>query len=112
MEKVYNKLVRDKIPEIIKSNNGEPFYRKLNDEEYWEYLLKKDIEELEEVRTATSLEERKKELADKLEIIRAMAEFSGFYLENIIDEADRKKEKNGGFQKRLLLEKVIEDEEK
>jgi len=108
MEKVYNKLVRDKIPEIIKSNNGEPFYRELNDEEYWEYLLKKDNEELEEVRSALSFEERKKELADKLEIIRAMAEFNGFTLQDIINEADIKKEKRGGFQKRLLLEKVIE----
>ena len=53
-------------------------------------------------------EERKKELADKLELIRAMAEFNGFTLQDIINEADRKKEKRGGFQKRLLLEKVIE----
>lgn len=108
MEIVYNKLVRDNIPEIIKSNGGEPYFRKLNDDEYWEYLLKKDEEELEEVRTAKSIEERKKELADKLEIIRAMADFNGFDLQDIIEEADRKKYKNGGFQKRLLLEKVIE----
>lgn len=37
-----------------------------------------------------------------------MAEFNGFTLQDIINEADRKKEKRGGFQKRLLLEKVIE----
>ena len=47
MELVYDKLVRDNIPEIIKSNGGEPHYRKLNDEEYWKYLLKKDSEKLE-----------------------------------------------------------------
>lgn len=41
MEKVYNKLVRDNIPDICKSNGGEPFTRVLNEEEYWEYLLKK-----------------------------------------------------------------------
>lgn len=108
MEKVYDKLVRDNIPEIIQKNGAKPFTRILSEEEYWQYLLKKDEEELEEVRTAESLEERKKELADKLELIRAMAEFSGFNLQDIIEEADRKKEKNGGFQKRLLLEKVIE----
>ena len=108
MEIIYNKLVRDNIPEIIKSNGGEPYFRKLNTDEYWEYLLKKDNEELEEVRTASSLEERKKELADKLELIRAMAEFNGFTLQDIINEADIKKEKRGEFQKRLLLEKVIE----
>lgn len=108
MEKVYNKLVRDNIPEITRTNGGEPIYHTLNEEEYWEYLLKKDEEKLEEVKNSESLEERKKELADKLELIRTMAEFSGFNLQDIIEEADRKKAKNGGFQKRLLLEKVIE----
>lgn len=104
----YDKLVRDYIPDIIRSRDGEPIVRVLNDEEYWEYLLKKDIEELEEVKKAESLAEIKEELADKLELIRAMAEYNGFRLEDIIEEADRKKQKNGGFQKRLLLEKVIE----
>lgn len=104
----YDKLVRDHIPDMIRSRDGEPIVRVLNDEEYWEYLLKKDIEELEEVKKTESLAERKEELADKLELIRAMAEYNGFRLEDIIEEADRKKQKNGGFQKRLLLEKVIE----
>ena len=108
MEKVYNKLVRDNIPEIIEHNGGTPVYRILSEEEYWEYLLKKDTEELLEVQSALTIEERKKELADKLELIKAMAEFNGFSLEDVIEEADRKKAKNGGFQKRLLLEKVIE----
>ena len=107
MEIVYNKLVRDNIPDICKSNGDEPFIRVLNDEEYWEYLLKKDNEELEEVRTAKSLDERKKEWADKLELIKAMAEFSGFSLDDILEEAARKRQKNGGFDKRLLLEKVL-----
>ena len=110
MEKIYNKLVRDNIPEIIKSNNGIPYIRKLNDTEYWEHLLKKDYEELEEVKSAISIEERKKELADKLELIRAMAEFNGFTLQDVINEAEHKKMKRGGFQKRILLEKVIENE--
>ena len=38
MEKYYDKLVRDKIPEKIKKDNAEPITRKLNDDEYWEYL--------------------------------------------------------------------------
>ena len=107
MEKVYDKLVRDKIPEIIYSNGEKPIYRKLNEKEYWEYLLKKDKEELQEIKEANSIEERKKELADKLELIKAMAKYNGFKLQDIIKEAERKKEKNGGFEKRLLLEKVI-----
>lgn len=108
MEKVYDKLVRDNIPEITRANGGEPICRVLNDDEYWSYLLKKDQEELQEVKEAESLEERKKELADKLELIRAMAEFNGFTLQDIIETADKKRGKNGGFQKRLLLEKVIQ----
>lgn len=107
MEKIYNKLVRDNIPDIILKDGEKPLTRVLSNEEYWQYLLKKDQEELGEVKLAKTLEERKKELADKLELIRAMAEFSGFNLDDIIAEADIKKTKNGGFDKRLLLEKVI-----
>lgn len=108
MEKVYNKLVRDNIPNIIRENGAEPVYRTLNEYEYWDYLLKKDSEELEEVREALSLVERKKELADKLELLMVMAEFCGFSIEEIVEEAAIKRNKNGGFEKRLLLEKVIE----
>lgn len=104
---VYNKLVRDNIPDVIKANGEEPFTRVLTDEEYWKYLLEKDQEKLREVEAAESLEERKKELGDKLEIIRAMAEFSGYSLDDILEEADKKKQKNFGFEKRILLEKVI-----
>ena len=108
MEQVYDKLVRDKIPEIIEANGEKPITRILGDDEYWEYLLKKDQEELEEVREATSILERKKELADKLELIRAMAIYSGFSLDDILEEANQKEQKNGRFFKRILLEKVIE----
>lgn len=107
MDQIYNKLVRDNIPDIIKANGEEPIYHVLDEKEYWEYLLLKDTEELEEVRSASSISERKKELADKLELIRAMAEYNGFTLEDILEEADRKKGRNGGFKKRLLLERVI-----
>ena len=112
MEKVYNKLVRDKIPDICRADGEEPYTRVLNDEEYWEYLLKKDQEELEEVKEAESLEGRKEELADKLELIRAMAEFNGFSLNDVIEEADRKKQKKGGFGRRILLERVIKNKGK
>lgn len=103
----YNKLVRDNIPDIIKANGEYPITKILSEEEYWQCLLLKDAEELEEVRSAISVEERKKELADKLELIIAMAEYSGFTLDDIIEEANIKKNKNGGFQKRIFLENVI-----
>ena len=101
MKNKYNKLVRDNIPNIIKEN----------DEEYWNALLKKDTEELEEVKEAESKDEVLKELGDKLELIRAMAEYLGFTLEDVIKQANKKKKTNGGFQKRLFLETVIKEEE-
>lgn len=42
MEKIYNKLVRDNIPEIIRGNGEEPICRVLSDTEYWNFLLRKD----------------------------------------------------------------------
>ena len=108
MEKVYKKLVRDNIPGIIRNDGEIPVTRVLEDEKYWEYLLKKDAEELEEVRTAETLDEIKKEIANKLETVRAMAKVNGFSLEEIIEEADRKRQKNGGFEKKRL-EKVIKE---
>ena len=107
MEKIYNKLVRDNIPEIIKSDNRTPVYRELSEEEYWEALLKKDTEELLEVKESSTKEEIKKELADKLELIIAMAKFNGYTLQDIIKEAETKRDKNGAFDKRFYLEKVV-----
>lgn len=52
MDKVYNKLVRDNIPEIIRRNGEEPVCHVLSEEEYWDALLKKDEEELIEVKEA------------------------------------------------------------
>ena len=63
MEKIYNKLVRDNIPEIIRGNGEEPICRVLSDTEYWNFLLRKDEEESIEVKEANSVEERKRELA-------------------------------------------------
>ena len=105
--KEYDKLVRDNIPDIIKNNGDEPIYRILEDNEYLEYLYKKDIEELEEVKSANTREEIKKELADKLEIIKGFASYYGYSLDDIIIEADKKAKKNGAFNKRILLIKTI-----
>ncbi len=108
MEKIHNKLVRDGIIQIILNNNGIPIYYELSDKKYWQALLEKDIEELEEVKLAKNSEEIKEELADKLEVLRAMAEFQGFSLDEIIKIANDKKEKRGGFSRKLFLEKTID----
>lgn len=106
--KKYNKLVRDNIPNIIENNDGVPVFRTLDDKDYWNALLKKVDEEKLEVSNALTKEERKKELADLLELIKAMAEFNGFTLSEIEEEANIKRSKNGGFTRKIYLEKVIE----
>ena len=108
MEKIYNKLVRDNIPEIIVGNGGTPFTRILDDSEYKSELERKLNEEYQEVLGTTTSDERIEELADMLEIIDALANLEGKTLDDVKNVADQKKLKRGGFVKRIFLEKVEE----
>lgn len=109
MERVYNKLVRDKIPEIIEGKNETPVTRILDDDEYKLELEKKLYEEYKEV-IESSGEDRLFELADMVEVIKSLALLSGKTLEDIIELANGKRNKRGGFEKKIFLEKVIEFE--
>lgn len=106
MKKTHNKLVRDKIIDIIKSDDRIPVYHQLTKEEFWQELLKKDTEELEEVRSSKTTMEMKEELADKFEILLAMAAYHHISFQDVIEEADRKRKLRGGFRNRIFLEKV------
>ena len=106
MEKIMNKLVRDKIPEIILANGEEAIYHRLNEEEYIEALKVKLKEEYEEVREALTKEEVLEECADMLEVIGALVEASGFSEEDLIRTRNLKREKRGGFKERIFLEKT------
>ena len=109
METVYNKLVRDNIPEIIKCNNdGEAVIKILSDEEYKKALEDKLYEEYQEV-LESSGEDRVEELADMLEIMISLAKLEKSNLEKIIEIAKKKKAKRGGFDKKLYLEKVVKN---
>lgn len=110
MERVYNKLVRDKITEIIEGKNETPVTRILNDDEYKLELEKKLYEEYKEV-IESSGEDRLFELADMIEVIKSLALLSGKTLEDIIELANGKRNKRGGFEKKIFLEKVIESKQ-
>ena len=110
MERVYNKLVRDKIPEIIEGKNETPVTRILNDDEYKLELEKKLYEEYKEV-IESSGEDRLFELADMIEVIKSLALLSGKTLEDIIELSNGKINKRGGFEKKIFLEKVIESKQ-
>ncbi len=108
MEKIYHKLVRDKIPEIIKSNKGIPYTRILDSEEFKRELEKKLEEEMREVLSSRG-KERVEELADLLEVIIYLGKIENVTLEDIIKIGQEKSTKRGAFDKKIFLEKVEED---
>lgn len=97
--KIFNKLVRDRIPEIIGLEGRETVTRTLNDQEYEEQLFLKLLEEVEELRSARTIDE----LADVIEVIRAMADHFGYALQDAEREALIKRERCGGFERRIFL---------
>lgn len=108
MERIYNKLVRDNIPSIIKGNGATPITRILNEEEYKKELEKKLYEEYNEVLEASG-KDRVEELADMIEVIKYLAKLEGKELGDVIKTADEKSTKRGAFNDKIFLEKVIED---
>jgi predicted house-cleaning noncanonical NTP pyrophosphatase (MazG superfamily) len=102
----YNKLVRDRIPEIIEANGKKFSTRILSDEEYITELKNKSFEELEEYRDAETREEALEELADLMEIVHAFAKAHGTTLEEIEEIRRKKAEKRGTFEKKIFLIEV------
>lgn len=100
----HNKLIRDKIPEIIESSGRTPVIRTLDDTEYLTELDRKLNEECAEYQADKSLEE----LADMLEVIYAIAEARGHSPEELERVRAEKAAKRGGFKKRIYLERVEE----
>ncbi len=107
MEIVYNKLIRDKIVDIIEKDGKKAIVSTLNDEQYKIELLKKLLEEANEVANSSNSNEMLEELADVLEVIRYLAKINGKELNDIVAIADEKKEKRGGFDDKVFLEKTI-----
>lgn len=99
----YNKLVRDKIPEIIKANGDTPITRILNDEEYLLELIKKISEEQKELASADTTILQMEELADLQELILAIAEHIGSTQELEIIRK-QKASKRGTFEQKIFLE--------
>ncbi|WP_459500519.1 pyrophosphohydrolase domain-containing protein [Bacillus sp. C1] len=97
----YNKLVRDRIPEIIE-NNGKTSITRILDE-----IGKKIREELTEYLEAESKEHKVEELADLLELVNALAQHGGVTLEDVEEVRKQKAEQRGGFQERIFLVKTM-----
>ena len=100
----HNKLVRDRIPEIIEGSGKTCVTRILPQEEYLAALDAKLTEELAEYQADKSMEE----LADLLEVMMAVAEARGHSFTEVEAIRRAKAEKRGGFRERIFLESVTD----
>ena len=100
----HNKLVRDRIPEIIEGSGKTCVTRILPQEEYLAALDTKLTEELAEYQADKSMEE----LADLLEVMMAVAEARGHSFAEVEAIRRAKAEKRGGFRERIFLESVTD----
>ena len=102
--KRYNKLIRDRIPEIIEAGGKTCVTQVLSQEEYLRMVDAKLDEELAEYHADQNLEE----LADLLEVLHAAVLARGYTLEDLERVRAEKAAKRGGFARRLLLKEVRE----
>jgi predicted house-cleaning noncanonical NTP pyrophosphatase (MazG superfamily) len=104
MKKVYKKLVRDKIPEIIQAKGEKCEVRFLNDYEYKIEVLKKLSEEVAEVLQAENNEELIKEIGDVQEVLRGLAAAYNLDIAEIDRVREQRRKERGGFDKKTFLE--------
>ena len=99
--KHHNKLVRDNIPQIIRANGETPISHRIDDDtDYLNALLDKDAEESAELAADPSIEE----LADKLEVLYAIAKHLGYSPQDIEAARAKKAVERGSFDGRIFLE--------
>lgn len=100
--KEFNKLVRDKIPEIIEKNGETAICKVLENDEYIAELNTKLKEEVFEYLEDNNVEE----LADVFEVILAILKFKGVTYEEFESVRTEKVEKRGAFDNKIFLEKT------
>lgn len=93
------KLVRDRIPELIRAEGREPIIKELKGKALTSALYDKLIEEHAELLAAKEASHKRDELADMIEVILALAEQYGVSEEKLMQLVQRKRDKRGGFAK-------------
>lgn len=99
----YDKLVRDRIPEIIREKREKAITHIADDTEYFQKLKEKLREEAGEFLESGNEEE----LADILEVISAICEFRNIEMKQLERLRDKKAKEKGRFEKRIILEEVL-----
>ena len=97
--KKYNKVIRDKIPEIITESGKKYDLKQLDDASFLAELEKKLIEEVNEYVQSKDVEE----LADLLEVIYRISELRGVHSDELDEIRKDKAEKRGRFTNNLFL---------
>ncbi|HDR7689160.1 MULTISPECIES: nucleoside triphosphate pyrophosphohydrolase [Bacillus cereus group] len=105
----YNKLIRNKIPQIIKNNRKTPTTRILPQDEYIKEICKKTQEELTEYLEADTKEHKLEEPSNLLKLINPLAKHEGTTLEEINNIRKKKAKERGGFSDRVFLIKVTDN---
>ena len=98
--KEHNKLVRNRILEIIEKNGGLAVWHTANDDEFREMAYAKLLEEASEVAT----DRNKGEVADLLEILYGICTLENWNMEEIEEIRLQKLEERGGFDQRIILD--------
>lgn len=96
----YDKLVRDKIPEIIRQKGGKPITHRADEKEYWQKLREKLIEEVHEFLESESIDE----LVDILEVIDAIGRVRSFDQKELAELKEKRRQERGGFREKIILE--------
>ena len=108
-ESDYPKLVRDRIPEIIKNDTGKDIEQRTlkNDEEFLDFLLKKMVEEAIELQQSREQKNLEEEMADIFELINTILALQNKTIEDITAIQKVKREMRGGFEKRIVMLKRL-----
>ncbi|SFD32709.1 Predicted house-cleaning noncanonical NTP pyrophosphatase, all-alpha NTP-PPase (MazG) superfamily [Bacillus sp. 491mf] len=106
---VYNKIVRDRVPEMILMSGKTYTSKKLSKQEYIKELSKIGIEEMREFASMQEREHAVDSLADALEVIKALAKAEGVTLEDVERVRQEKEAERGGFEKGVYLVEVSEE---
>lgn len=101
--KVYDKLVRDRIPKIIESSGNKCEIERVSDEVALEYLYKKLGEEVNELLDDKNLDE----IADVMEVLFAIGKKYGYSENDVLSRRNEKRDARGGFEDNLVLKKTF-----
>ena len=100
----YNKLVRDLIPNVIEKAGKKPNLRTASEDEYFDKLKQKLLEEVNEFLESETVEE----LADIVEVVYAILETKEVSIDDFHSLREQKNKEKGAFKKKLILESVEE----